>query len=137
MPQARTGKTKSMPKVVRVNADDGDAILYRNLGNGRRLTFAMGLNATLASGVTSVVIASGINYGGYKLCDGIFSATLSEAVVVVSGTIASGTPNTELVGKYYIQRNTTENVVTLRSTATPTATTNFDIIVMLGTAASI
>ena len=136
MPQAQTGKTKSMPKVVRVNADDDKAMMYRNLGNGKRLPFIVGLTTTLASGVAAyagVVIASGVEYGDYKLCEGIFSALIAEDITVVSGVTTSGT--VEHVGKYFIEKDVTNNIVTLKSTANSTADTTFDILVMLGVAA--
>jgi len=75
MPQAQTGKTKSVPKVVRVNAADGEAVLFRNLGNGRRLPFIWGTTVTLASGTTETVVSSGVSFNDHdvaaaRLCAG-------------------------------------------------------------------
>ena len=117
MPQAQVGKTKSMPKVVRVNAADGEAVLYRNLGNGRRLPFMWGTDVTLASGVTEVVISSGVSFNAHKV---------SEGIVLITPT------NADSAGKeYYISKDTTANTVTLVVNSN-TASLAFDVIVMLG-----
>jgi len=118
MPQAQVGKVKSMPKVVRVNAADGEAVLYRNLGNGRRLPFMWGTTVTLASGATTVVVSSGVSFNDHA----------------VSGAIVLITPLSSAGGAldYYVDKDTTNNVVTLTAGA-PSADCNFDVIIMLGT----
>jgi hypothetical protein len=117
MPQAQTGKRKSVPKVVRVNADDGDAVLYRNLGNGRRLPFMWGTTVTLASGVTEVVISSGVEFSDHKVSEGIVEVTPLSAV---GGAL-----------DYYVDKNTSSNVVKLVAAA-PGEDCDFDIMIMLG-----
>lgn len=118
MPQALTGKTKSMPKVVRVNADDGNAVLYRNLGNGRRLPFIWGTTATLASGTTEIVVSSGVSFNAHDVAGGlVFFSPLS-----ASGSLLSA----------YLDKDTTNNVVKLFSTSAPSVDCDFDIMFMLG-----
>ena len=117
MPQAQVGKTKSMPKVVRVNAADGEAVLYRNLGNGRRLPFMWGTTVTLASGATEVVVSSGVSFNDHKV---------SEAIVEVTPLSASGGAL-----DYYVAKDTVNNVVTLTASA-PSEDCDFDVIIMLG-----
>jgi acetylglutamate kinase len=117
MPQAQTGLRKSVPKVVRVNAADGEAVLFRNLGNGRRLPFIWGTDVTLASGVTEVVISSGVKFNDHKV---------SESIVLVTPT------NADSAGKeYYVSKDTVTNKVSLvvNSNTTDLA---FDVMIMLG-----
>jgi len=117
MPQALHGKRSSMPKVVRVNADDNKAILYKNLGNGRRVPFLYGMTVTLASGTQEVTVSSGVKFNDVKVADGIITVT------PLAGTN---------VGRYYINKNTTTNVVKLKSTAAPSADVDFDIHIFIG-----
>jgi len=108
---------KSMPKVVRVNADDGNAVLYRNLGNGRRLPFVWGMTATLASGATEVVVSSGVSFNDHDVAAGIIQVTPLSA--------AGGALD------YYVNKDTVNNVVTLTAGA-PSEDCNFDVVFMLG-----
>jgi hypothetical protein len=107
-----------MPKVVRVNADDGNAVLYRNLGNGRRLPFIWGDTFTLASGATEVVVSSGVSFNDHDVAAGIstFSPTSSAGATLT----------------IYLDKNTSENVVKLVSTAAPSEDCDFDVVFMLG-----
>jgi hypothetical protein len=119
MPQAVSPKGKSMPKVVRVNAADMEAVLYRNLGNGRRLPFIWGTTVTLASGVAEVVISSGVKFNEMAVAAGIIEATPLSA--------AGGALD------YYVDKDTVNNVVKLKAAA-PAEDCDFDIIIMLGVA---
>ena len=118
MPQAQVGKTKSMPKVVRVNAADGEAVLYRNLGNGRRLPFMWGTTVTLVSGATEVVVSSGVSFNDHDVAEG---------VILTTPLSAAGAALT-----YYIAKDTGTNVVKLTATGAPTEACNFDVVIMLG-----
>ena len=117
MPQARLTGT-SVPKVVRVNADDGKACMYKNLGNGRRVPFLWATTVTLASGTTDIVVASGVEFSNFKISEGKFSALpLSDANV----------------GRYYIDKDTTNNIATLKVTSSVAdADVDFDVMVFLG-----
>jgi anti-sigma-K factor RskA len=118
MPQAVfTGKTRSVPKVVRINADDGAAIIYKNLGNGRRVPFLWATQVTMASGVASAVIASGIVFSDHKVSEGFVVA------------LPNSDPGT---GRVYVDKDTTANTVTLTITTAPTAETTWDVYVFLG-----
>jgi len=115
MPQAQY-KGKSIPKVVRVNADDSKAVLYKNLGDGQRVPFMWTTSITLASGTTSSVVASGVAFSGFKAADGqIFAAPTNATAAATS---------------YYIEKDTLNNVVTLKDGA---AGASYDIFVSLGT----
>ncbi len=120
MPQAQTGKTKSTPKVVRVNADDENAVLYRNLGNGRRLPFMWGTTVTLASGTTEVVVSSGVSFNDHNVSAGIIQVT----------PLSVSAAHRE----YYIEKDTVLNQVKLKvNESTSSVDNDYDIMIMLGT----
>ena len=87
MPQAIM-QGKSTPKLVRVNADDGNAALFRNLGNGHKLPFIWGTSVTMASGTAQVVVSSGVSYNAHKV---------SEAVVMITPTVIESTADLKVV----------------------------------------
>ena len=117
MPQAQVGKTKSIPKVVRVNAADGESVLYRNLGNGRRLPFMWADTFTLASGSTEVVLSSGVSFNDHDVAAGVVEITPLSA--------AGGALD------YYVSKDTVNNVVKLVAAA-PSEDCDFDVMFMLG-----
>lgn len=131
MPQALTGKTRSVPKVVRVNADDGLCVFYKNLGNGRRIPFLAGTTVTLASGISEVTVSSGVEFSDFKVSEGIIQ--VSPVFTVTSGV----SYNTGLLGKVYIEKDTTNNIVKLKATSTVTQDTDWDIYIFLGNAADV
>jgi hypothetical protein len=119
MPQAVTPRGKSTsPKVVRVNAADNKAVLYRNLGNGRRLPFIWGDTFTLASGTTEVVVSSGVSFNEHDV---------SEAIMTVLPLTSSGAALS-----VYVDKDTDNNVVKLVSTSQPAVDCEFDVLIMLG-----
>jgi hypothetical protein len=126
MPQASTphpGGTRSShgstPKVVRVNADDSNAVLYRNLGNGRRLPFMWGTTVTLASGTTSITVSSGVSFNDHDVSAGI---------IEISPLSAAGAAL-----DYYVNKNTSTNEVTLNVVAAANNDDcDFDVMIMLG-----
>ena len=112
---------KSTPKLVRVNADDSKALIYRNLGNGRRLPLFWGKSVTLASGTQEIVVSSGVEFHSYKVASGVI--------------VATPTSDTGAV-RYYIDKDSVNNVVSIKSTATVAADVGFDVMVFLGDEAS-
>jgi len=122
MPQAiRQGS--SIPKVVRMNADDKEAVVYRNLGNGHRVPMLWGKEITLASGTSEVVVSSGVTYNNFKVADGKVVATPLSAVAAGLTT--------------YIDKDSINNVVTFKATAAASADCKFDILVFLGDQATV
>jgi len=117
MPQAIL-KSRSIPKVVRVNAGDGEAVLYKNLGNGRRVPFLWGNTVTLASGTTEVLVSSGVEFNEHKVADGMIFAT------PLSSDAASLT--------FYVAKDITNNVVKIVSTAAASKDSKFDVLAFLG-----
>ena len=108
---------KSVPKVVRVNAADGESVLYRNLGNGRRLPFMWADTFTFASGSTEVVLSSGVSFNDHKVAEGTVQITPLSAA---GGALS-----------YYVAKDAVNNVVKLVAAA-PSEDCTFDVMFMLG-----
>lgn len=70
MSQYQVGTLKSIPKLTRVNADDSDALMVKNLGNGRRVPFLWSTLVKLTSGTSETIVASGVSFNGFRPCDG-------------------------------------------------------------------
>jgi hypothetical protein len=91
--------------------------MYKNLGNGRRVPFLWADTVTLASGTTEVVVASGVEFSEFKVSEGKVSV------------IQNGSENT---GRYYIDKDTTSNKVTLVTTSSASVDVDFDVMIFLG-----
>jgi len=130
MPQAQTGSRKSIPKLTRVNADDSRALLYRNLGNGRRLPLLLATTVSLVSGTQQVVVASDIAFHGFNICE-----AKVEITPIVSGTGATEFPDPNILGNVYVVKNATDNQLIIKSTVEmiPDVVCNFDVYVYFGT----
>ena len=117
MPQSLKEKGHT-PKVVRINGDDNMTIIYRNLGNGRRVPFLIGTSVTVASGNTEADILSGAEFHGYKI---------SDAVVQVTPT------NEVAAGRYWIEKDSdTPKLVLHQTNAVDDTNANYDVYVFLG-----
>lgn len=95
--QAQTGLLRSTPKLTRINGDDNLKVIWRNMGNNHAYPFFWGDTFTVASGTTSVVLASGVKFHGFDL------ATYANVTV---------TPCYN-AGAFYITKDTTANTITL------------------------
>lgn len=113
--QAQQGSLRSTPKLTKVNGDDDVKVLYRNLGNNHAYPFIWATEATLSG--TEVVLASGIKWHGYDLAS--FATTTVTPI---------GVPN----GMLYIDKDTTNNIVTLKTTSSQSEGIVVDILWMLG-----
>ena len=118
MPQSL--KTKGhTPKVVRINGDDNMTVIYRNLGNGRRVPFLIGTSVTVASGETSADILSGTEIHGYK----------------ISSAVVQATPTNDVnSGRYWVEKDSATPTLTLHQ-ANNDVTATYDVYVFLGDAA--
>jgi len=130
MPQALGGIRKSIPKLTRVNADDSRALLYRNLGNGRRLPLLLATTVSLVSGTQQVIVASDIAFHGFNICE-----AKVEITPIVSGTGATEFPDPNILGNVYVVKNATDNQLIIKSTVEmiPDVTCNFDVYIYFGT----
>ncbi|MCK4526420.1 hypothetical protein KAW18_03545 [candidate division WOR-3 bacterium] len=114
--QAQVGTLKSTPKLTRINGDDNVKVIYRNLGNNHAYPFVWATEATI-SGSDEVVIASGIKWHGYDLA--------SYATVVITPLITSS-------NNFHVDKDTTNNIIKIKSTATESNGVDFDVMWMLG-----
>ena len=110
------GSLKSTPRMTRINGDDHQKVIYRNMGNNHAYPFVWGTSATVVSGTTSVLVASGIKWHGYDLA--------SYATVVA-------TPEGDL-GSFYITKDTDVNTITFTCSSTAAGDTAVDFVFMLG-----
>jgi len=128
MPQAQTGHRtrgsspaylKSTPKLTRINGDDNLKIIYRNLGNNHAYPFIWADEFTVASGTSEVTIASGIKFHGYTLAD---YGNITASPMADTGAV-----------RWYIDKDTTNNIVKIKTTANvPDTGVTFDVKFMLG-----
>ena len=118
MPQALSGTRKSVPKICRINGDDNLKVVYRNLGNNHAYPFVWADEFTMVSGTAEIVIASGIKFHGYDL------ATYGNV---------TASPLSDPEARWYIDKNTTTNVIKIKSTASLSAgDVKFDVKFMIG-----
>jgi hypothetical protein len=116
--QALTGKRKSTPKITRIDGDDNMKAVYKQAGNNHAYPFIWADTVTLASGTTEITIAESVKFHGYDLA--------------TYGTITA-TPLSNPGGYFWIDKNTTTNVVKLVcSNAAGAGGVNFDVHFMLG-----
>jgi len=111
------GTLKSTPKLTRINGDDHNKVIYRNMGNNHAYPFVWATTATMVSGTQSLVVASGIKWHGYDL------ATYASVVATPKGNL----------GYLYTEHNTTANTITLRSSSAAAASgVEVALVFMLG-----
>jgi len=114
--QGQVGTLKSTPKLTKINGDDHNKVIYRNLGNNHAYPFVWASTAVVASGTQSIVVASGIKWHGYEL------ATYASVVATPEGD----------VGYCYTDKDTTANTITLMTSSAPSVDTNVALVFMLG-----
>lgn len=113
-----THATKSTPKITRVSADDSLKMVYRHLGNNHAYPFIWAGSFTVVSGVSEVVLCSGVKFHGYELA--------SNATVVA-------TPNWD-AGDFYVTKDTSLNKITITcaNNGANDGSSEFDVMFMLG-----
>lgn len=99
--QALTGKRNSIPKITNMKADDNKKVVYKNMGNNHAYPI-MWCDTITVSG-SEAVVASGVEFHGLEL------ATYGNVVA---------TPKGSITGTYYIEMDTTNNIVKIKSSAT-------------------
>lgn len=117
MPQALSGTRRSVPKICRINGDDNLKLVYRNLGNNHAVPFLWGDSFTLASGTQEIVVASGIKFHGYDLAS--------------YGNVTAS-PMSDVGSRWWVEKDTTDNRVLIKSSSTVSDDVDFDVKVMLG-----
>ncbi len=119
--QAQVGHSpglRSTPKLTRINGDDNLKVIWKNMGNNHAYPLIWGSEHTVASGITSVTLASGVKFHGMDL------ATYANV---------QATPNWDC-GRFYVSKNTGTNVLTLTCTTAGAndGSSRFDVKYMLG-----
>jgi hypothetical protein len=112
--QAQVGTLKSTPKLTKINGDDDLALIYRNLGNNHAYPFVFAVNVALTSG-TDFVVASGIEWHGFKLA---------------ASSFITATPDADPGGHIYVDKDTDNNVITVKSTGGNSV--GVDVMFMVG-----
>ena len=112
--QGQVGSLKSTPKLTRINGDDHNKVIYRNMGNNHAYPFIFATTATMDLGVTEMVVASGIKWHGYDLA--------------TYGTVVA-TPEFN-AGSFYITKDTAANTITLTVETAPTTSGVQDVALM-------
>ena len=98
--QGMTGQLRSIPKLTRINGDDNARVIWRNMGNNHAYPFVWGTSHTISG--TEVTIASGVKFHGLTLAD---------------NANVTATPSAAPAGRIYIEKDTVNNVVKIKSTA--------------------
>jgi len=110
------GSLKSTPKLTKINGDDHNKVIYRNMGNNHAYPFVWAGTSTVVSGATTAVVASGIKWHGYDL------ATYATVVATPKGDL----------GYFYTTANTTDNTIILTCSSAPGTDVEVDMLFMLG-----
>jgi len=114
------GKRKSTPKMTRINGDDNQKAIYRNLGNNHAYPFIW--SGTVTHSGTSTDIASSIKFHGYDLA--------TYGTVIITPIEDPGAV------RYWVDKNTSTNVVSIKSSGNMN-NVDFDVMFMLGEDANI
>ena len=118
--QAQTGTLSSTPKLTNIKGDDNMCLVYRNMGNNHAYPFIWSDKITHSG--TETLVASGIKFHGLELAtDGHITATPASDTGAV---------------RYWVDKNTTTNVVNIKSSA-GMSNVDFDVIFMLGADADV
>ncbi len=116
--QAQVGLLRSTPKLTRINGDDNLKVIWKNMGNNHAYPLIWGSEHTVASGVTTITLASGVKFHGMELA--------------TYGNIQA-TPNWS-AGDNYITKDTAANTVTFTcaTAGADAGTSSVDVRYMLG-----
>ena len=109
------GLLRSKPKNVACKADDNYKIIYKEMGNKRVVPFVWSTYHVMDSG-GDVVVASGTSFFGFDIT----------SYVNINATVVSGTQD----GFVYVNKDTDNNVITLKSTGSNTV--GVDLMWFLG-----
>lgn len=117
--QAQTGNLSAIPRTVTVKSRVKDSLALKNCGNNHNVPYQWSADATVATGDTTVVLASGLSFYGMDLAAyGSFVAT----------------PTSNPGGAYWIEYDTGANTVTLVLEAAAAADISFKVQCVLGNA---
>ncbi len=115
--QAQTGSLNSTPKQLKITASDKSAVVFKNMGNNHNVPFIWSASATVLNGETSATLASGVKFYDMDLA---------------SYATATATALTDPGAYYWIEQNTTTNVIDLVVSSAVSGDVDFNIQFMLG-----
>lgn len=115
--QAQTGSLRSTPKQLKLTASDKAAAMFKCMGNNHYVPFEWASQATVASGTTSVLLASGVKFYDMELA--------SYATVVA-------TPTSDPGDRYWVEQDTAANTIKLVVGSSVSADTVFGVQFTLG-----
>ncbi len=115
--QAQTGSLRSTPKQLKMTASDKAAAVYKNMGNNHNVPFIWSASATVASGTTEVVIADGLKFYDMDLA---------------SYAVVTATPTSDPGDNYWLDHDTSGNVIKLVVGTTAADSIEFNVMFMLG-----
>lgn len=110
------GTLRSTPKLTRINGDDHNKVIYRNMGNNHAYPFIWASTAVMPDGDSEVVVASGIKWHGYEL------ASYASVVATPEGAL----------GYLTVTKDTNVNTITITSSAAASGDTDIALMFMLG-----
>jgi len=115
--QAQTGSLRSTPKQLSMTTSDKHALIFRNMGNNHNMPFIWSTTATILTGATEVVVATGVKFYDMEL------ATAGNFYV---------TPTEDPGSRYWVDANTGTNVVKIKLQTAPAADITFNVQCILG-----
>ena len=115
--QAQTGSLRSTPKQLSMTTSDKHALIFKNYGNNHNAPFIWSSTATIATGDTEVVTASGIKFYDMDLA---------------SYANVCATPTSDPGSRYWVDYNTTTNVVKIVVGSAVSADVVFNVQAILG-----
>jgi hypothetical protein len=115
--QAQTGSLRSTPKQIKVSASDKTAALFKCMGNNHNVPFEWASQATVASGTSEVLLASGVKF---------YDMDLASYATVVA------TPKSNPGAQYWVEQNTSTNIIKLIVGSSVSADTVFGVHFTLG-----
>ncbi len=115
--QAQTGSLKSTPRQVKITSSASSATVFKNMGNNHNVPFMWAAEATVLDTETTVVLADGVKFYDMDL------ATYANVIA---------TPTSDPGDAYWIDFNTTTNIITLTVGTAVTADVKFNVQFMLG-----
>jgi hypothetical protein len=116
--QAQTGSLNSTPRQVKITSSANSATVFKNMGNNHNVPFMWAATATVASGTTSVTVASGV-----KFYDMDLAAYAS----------VTATPTTNAGSDHWVAFDTEANTIEIKMASVKTdADVDFNLQFMLG-----
>jgi len=117
MRQAQTGSLRSTPKQLKLTGSDKTDAVFKNMGNNHNVPLSWSASATVASGTTEVVLASGIKFYDMDLA--------SYATVTAMPTSNPG-------GNFWVDKDESTNILKLVVSSAVSNDVDFDLRFSLG-----